>query len=233
MLKVEQISSVRIHTDEWRQNRLGRFTSSMMYTLMGDKPFTQGALTYIYERVGEENTGKPAQSEVVTPATDWGLLHEADALRKFGEYKGVEFLVTQVLINGINKRFSCTPDAILPIQKYGDAYEVETVEAKCYPSYGHYIECALCNTPQELKQVDKKLFTQCIDQMDNCDALRGYGILYHPDFRAGGFKVIPFRKMDLIPEFTLLKQRKALAEIRFDEIRNKLINLKNAEPVLK
>lgn len=227
MLKVENISNVRIHTDEWRQSRLARFTSSMIYTLMGEKPFTQGAMTYIYERVGEEISGVPAKYEISTDATNWGLLHESDAIRKFGEFRGVEFLVTQVLIAAPGSRFGSTPDAILPIQKYGDAYEVETIEVKCFPSYGHYIECALCNTPQELKKVDKAIFFQVLDQMDNCDAMKGNICFMHPDFKVGGFKVLPFRKMELIEDFKLLKERKAMALQKFDEIRNKLITLKN------
>jgi hypothetical protein len=227
MLKVENISNVRIHTDEWRAARLGKFTSSMIYTLMGDKPFTQGAMTYIYERVGEEISGAASKYEISTDATNWGLLHENDNLRKFGEFRGVDFLVTQVLITDPNSRFGSTPDAIIPIKKHGDTWEVETVEAKCFPSYGHYIECALCNTPQELKKVDKAIFWQCVDQIDNCDSMKGWASFMHPEFKVGGFKAIPFRKIELIEDFKLLKERKHLAELKFDEIRNKLINLKN------
>lgn len=227
MLKVENISNVRIHTDEWRMARLGRFTSSMIYTLMGEKPFTQGAMTYIYERVGEEISGVPAKYEISTDATNWGLLHEADNLKRFCAFRGIEFLVTQVLITAPGSRNGSTPDGIVPLKKFADGWEVETVEAKCFPSYGHYIECALCNTPQELKKVDKAIFFQVIDQMDNCDAMRGWATFMHPDFKAGDFKAIPFRKIDLIDDFKLLKERKALANQKFDEIRDKLLNIKN------
>lgn len=227
MLKVEQISTVRIHTDEWRQQRLATFTSSPFYNLMGEKPYTTGAMTYIHERVGEELTGKPCNTEIITPATDWGLLHESDAIRLFCEFRQIPFLVTQVFIKSLTERNGSTPDAIVPIQKYSDAYEVETVEAKCYPSYSHYIECALCKTAQELKMVDKKLFNQTIHQMDTCGALRGWAVLYHPEFRAGGFRTIPFRKVELTAEFKLLNERKIAANTKFEEVRNNLINLKN------
>lgn len=227
MLKVEQIQTCRLHSDEWRQKRLAQFTSSMWFNLMGDKPYTTGAMTYIHERVGEELTGKPNNTEIVTPSTDHGLLYEPEAIKKFGEFRQIPFLVTQVFISSLTERNGSTPDAIVPIQKYSDAYEVETVEVKCYPSYGHYIECALCNTPQQLKTVDKKLYFQTLHQMDTCGALRGWAVLYHPEFRVGGFKVIPFRKVELIPEFKLLAERKALANQKFEEVRDKLINLKN------
>lgn len=225
MLKIENISEVRIHTDEWRIGRLAKFTSSMIYTLMGDQPFTQGAMTYIYERVGEELSGVPAKYEISTDATNWGLLHENDNLRKFAAFRGVEFLVTQKLITVPGSRFGSTPDAIVPLQKHSDGYEVETVEAKCLPSYGLFVACALCNTPQEIKKISeaKKFYWQVLDQMDNCDAMKGWLSFYHPEFRAGGFKAIPFRKIELIEDFKLLKMRKVLAEQKFNEIRDKLL----------
>lgn len=225
MLKVENISSVQIHTDEWRIGRLAKFTSSMIYTLMGDTPFTQGAMTYIYERVGEELSGVPAKYEISTDATNWGLLHENDNLRKFAAQRGIDYMVTQKLITVPGSRFGSTPDGIIPIKKYGDGWEVETVEAKCLPSYGLFVNCALCNTPQEIKKISeaKKFYWQVLDQMDNCDAMKGWLSFYHPDFRAGGFKAIPFRKLDLMEDFKLLKIRKKLAEDKFNEIRDKLI----------
>lgn len=226
MLKPEMIASSKLdkenwaYREEWRKQRLAKFTSSMIYTLMGEKPFTQGALSYIYERVGEELSGVPAKYEIDTIATRWGLIHEAEATRKFGEYLGVDFLITQCLI--VNGRFGSTPDAIWAKKKYDGCWDVETGEIKCYPSYSHFIECALCNTAEELYKVDKKLFFQVIDQMDNCDALKGYAVLFHPEFKVGGFKVIPFRKIELIPYFKLLKERKATAIIKFEEVRDML-----------
>lgn len=227
MLKIENISNVRIHTDEWRQARLGKFTSSMIYTLMGEKPFTQGAMTYIYERVGEELSGVPAKYEISTDATNWGLLHEADNLRRFATFRGIDYMVTQVLITEKGSRNGSTPDGIIPLKKYDGGWEVETVEAKCFPSYGHYIECALCNTAEDLKKVARPIFWQILDQMDNCDAMRGWCSLYHPEFRAGSFKAIEFRKIELIADFKLLKERKMMANQKFEEIRDKLINLKS------
>lgn len=227
MLKVEQISTVRIHTDEWRQKRLAKFTSSMYSTLMGDKPETVGAITYIHERVGEELTGQPCNTEVITPATDHGLLYESDAIKKFGEHRQIPFLVTQVFVNSLTERNGSTPDAIVPINKYSDAYDVETVEVKCYPSYGHYIKCALCSTHQQIKTVDPKLYYQVLHQIDTCGALRGWAVIYHPAFRVGGLRIIPFRTIELSADLKILKQRQDYANKKFEEVRDKLLNLKN------
>lgn len=230
MLNTSWIASAKMnkdsweYRDEWRKQRLAKFTSSMIYTLMGNKPFTEGALTYIYERVGESLTGIPAKQEVDTIATRWGLMHENTAIMKFKEHIGIqEFIVTQCLITEPGSMFGSTPDCIWIQKRFEGGDQVQTGEVKCYPSYGHFIECALCSTAQELFEVDKKLAWQVVDQMDNCNCLIGNAILYHPDFRVGGFKVIQFRKIDLIPQFKLLKERKAGAVVKFDEIRTKLM----------
>lgn len=230
MLKVENISKIEIHTDEWRIARLAKFTSSMAYTIMGEKPLTVGALTYIHERVGEDLSGVPAKYEVDTAETRHGLFYEPEAIKKFGEWLGVPFLITQKFITAPNSRFSSTPDVIIPVQKYSDGWDVMTGEIKCYPAYGHFIDCALCQTPAELYKVDKKLYWQVIDQMDNTGALKGYAVIYHPEFRSGGFRVIQFRKIELAQEFKLLKERKDLAEKKFHEVRGRLINLQNINP---
>lgn len=227
MLKIENIGSSEVHSDAWRMGRLAKFTSSMIYTLMGKIPFTDGATTYIYEKVGESLTGTPAKEEVETEATRWGLHWENHAIKKFGQLKGVDFLVVQKLISIPGSMFGSTPDAIWVKKLFDDGYDVETAEIKCYPSYGHYIECALCATPEQLKSVDKKLYWQVIDQMENCNCLNGNAVLFHPLFKSGGFRVIPFRKINLIPDFKLLKERKESAIIKFNEIRDKLMNIKN------
>lgn len=227
MLKVENISQIEIHSPEWKQARLAKLTSSMMYTLMGDKMLTEKGSAYIYEKVGEEMTGIPANYEVDTTETRHGLIHEPTAILKLGQYLNATFLVTQKFISAPGKRFSSTPDALWVKNKFADGYEVETGEVKCYPSYSHYIQCVLCDTPEQLKAVDKKLYWQVMDQMDNCDALVGYAALYHPDFRVGGFKVIKFRMMEMKDEFKFLRERKSLALKKFDEIRDRLLTLKN------
>jgi hypothetical protein len=233
MLKVENIGTAKLdkenwnYREEWRKARLAKFTSSMIYTLMGTKLLTEGALTYIYERVGESLTGIPAKQEVDTNATRWGLLHEADATQKAGLFLGAEFLVTQCLVTAPGSMFGSTPDFLLVKAKYENGYNVATGEVKCYPSYGHYIECALCKTAVELKKIDKKLYWQVIDQMDNCGALEGYAVLYHPDFKAGGFRVIHFRKIELLEDFKLLTQRKIEVVKEFNRVRDELITLQN------
>ena len=82
MLKKESITPVIMGTDEWFAGRLGRFTSSEIYHLMGAKGIGEGGLSYIYRKVGEEICGIPQRREISTEATEHGNLYETENLRK-------------------------------------------------------------------------------------------------------------------------------------------------------
>jgi len=43
--------------------------------------------------------------------------------------------------------------------------------------------------------------------------------------RAGGFKVIEFKKINLLQDLKLLKERKNLAVSKFEEIRDKMLTI--------
>lgn len=225
MLLKKNISNIRIHSDEWFSARLGKFTASEIHCLMGDKPFTQGAISYVYRKVGEEVSGIVAKDEIDNSSTRHGLLHEPDAIRLFGQKMGLKFVVTQCLITEPNSRFGCTPDLIIPVSYSASkkAYNVITGEVKCPISYDAYIGLFMCDTPEDVKKEDKRYFWQVIDQMHNCDCLKGYLIVYHPFFKAGQMKIIEFRKLHLIAEFKLLEERKKMAEQKFIEVRAKLM----------
>lgn len=215
-------------SEEWYQGRLAKFTSSEWHYWMGDKPHTTGAMSYTYRKVGEELTGLPCRDEVDTKATEWGHRYEDENIRKFKEAMGVEFIVTQKLITEPGSRFGSTPDAILPLLKSEDNlhYNVATLEAKCPPSYDNYIALARCRTPIQIKAVNKIYYWQVIDQMYNCDALRGFLSIYHPLFKAGGLNIVEFRKLELRTEFKLMEERKKIAIATFNEVREELLNLK-------
>lgn len=226
MLLKNNISNIRIHSDEWYAGRLAKFTASEIHSIMGEKFETTGAINYIYRKVGEEMTGVACKDEVDTSATRHGLLYEPEAIKKFGDLKGLEFVVTQCLITQPESRFGCTPDLIIPVSysKAKKSYDVITGEVKCPVSYDAYIGLFLCNTPQDVKKEEKKYYWQVLDQMDNCDCLRGYLIVYHPLFKAGQMKIIEFRKVELVNDFKLLKERKQMALAKFNEIRAKLLS---------
>jgi len=236
MLKKSKISSIKIYSDEWYKARLAKFTSSEIFYLMKPRGFEDGALNYIRRKVGEELTGKPSKGEIDVEATRWGNFFEAEALNKFGLMKGLDFLVSQQLVTDPNSRFGCTPDGLIPIRHSPDGteYEVETVEVKCPPTFDNYIRYFECETPMDLKSESPQYYWQKLDQMDNCEALKGHFVVYHPDFKAGNMKVLTFdtmmqiqgkngKEFPLYEDLKLLRERKKLAEQKFDEIRSKLM----------
>jgi hypothetical protein len=223
MLLKSSITGIRIHTDEWHQARLAKFTSSKKHHLMGKSIETDGCLSYIYDLVGEEMTGTPANADIDTPATRHGNLYEPEAIQKFSEKMNVKFAVTQCLISPKDSRFSGTPDAIIPLQETETSYSVRTAEIKCPPTYSAYIGLFLCNTPKDVLKENKIYYWQVIDQMNLCGALIGYLVIYHPFFRSGNLKVIEFNAMHLQEEFKLLKARNKEAEEYFIRVRDKLL----------
>lgn len=230
MLNVKHISNIQIYTEEWDQARLGRATSSKMSNIMSDKFNTADCVSYVYQKAGELITGKSTAVEddiIEDENTAWGREHEPAAIRKFGKTMGIEFLVTQKMIMNADTHFSSTPDAIwihgASLLKEGE-YNVSTLEVKCPRKYPRFIPLWECKTPEQLKKFSKNYYWQVLDQMDNCDSAVGYFACFHPLFPPEtNMSIIEFRKIDLWPDFKLLKERKALFVKFLDEIRSKFL----------
>lgn len=231
MLKVSHISDIVIYSTDWDAARLGKFTSSRWHCMMGDKPLTEGATTYIYHKVGEELTGKStAEDETIEDEnTEWGNTYEPDAIRKFGQLKNLEFLVTQRLISEPGSRFSSTPDALwvhgASVLKQ-DEYNVSTLEVKCPRKFHKFIRYFKCTTPAQLKALNKIYYWQVVDQMYNCDSAKGYFMAFHPLFPEGkNYRIIEFNKIELWDDFKLMAQRKKLAVEEFEATRKLFLDV--------
>lgn len=217
MLKKTHITNYKIYSDEWQMARRGKFTSSRINCLMGDKGFTAGAYTYIDQKLGEEVTGHTIsdEDEIENENTAWGNQYEPEAIKQFHIANKVQFLVTQKMIHAENTRYSSTPDAIWV---HGEAlnqleYNVSTLEVKCPRKFHRFNQLFRCKTPLDLFELDKKYFWQTLDQMDNCDSSIGYFAAYHPQYPSHcNFRQIQFRKIELWDYFKKLKQRKDEAD---------------------
>lgn len=234
MLKKEWITNVNMlddggnHTEQWRAARLSKFTASEWHKMMGDKEFTQGALSYIYTRVGENLTGLPCRDEASNDSTRHGNLYEKNGLQEAKRILNIEYLVTQKVIAEPDSLFGCTPDGIFvkSILQDDSAYEVETVEVKSPYTYEAYIALALCETPEDVKRIDKSYYWQVLFQMNICGALRGHLVIHQPFFKQGKTRMIEFRRINLRDDFKLIEVRKKLAIDKFNEVREKLFTLK-------
>lgn len=232
MLPICKISHVAVFEKEWRKAKLGKISASRFGELVGEKShkgiFTQGAMTYLEGLVHEIITGKPARDEFFTKDTDWGNAHESE---------GVEFLAKKIGLNImrnserggtnrliINDEFSgCTPDALLTkysedkiFDQTGEFIKVSTLEVKC-PQTG-FIKLFKCNTPADLKSINKIYYWQVITQMDFSNSLNSFFGVYHPDYPVKG-KFIEFKKVDLIDDIKIFR---ATLEHAKNEIKNTL-----------
>lgn len=228
MLHIDHISKVQIYSDEWQLTRRGKFTSSRMFALMGEKPFTDGAMTYIYHKVGEDMTGHitAEDDQFEDENTAWGNTYEPEAIRLFQQKNSVKYLASQKLIHNPNKRFSSTPDAIWihGVCQNEVEYNVSTLEVKCPRKFHRFIPFQRAKTPADIKRLSKMFYWQVLDQMANCGSALGYFMVYHPQFPiVANHKVIEFRKMDLWDDFKLLMQRKEQATQKFEEIKAEML----------
>lgn len=244
MLKKAHISDIKMRTDswnyrdEWKKARLSKMTSSKISVICAPEGIGQGGISYISERVAEELTGLPADPEIDTDATRWGLKYENEAIDKFGQLKKLDFVVVQQLITAPGSRFGSTPDALIIIRESTDKteYEAEPLECKCPSSFKAFMALALCETPQDVKRVNASYYWQCVSQVLEVGSIRGWLTIYHPDFKVGGLNVIEFdtkqstgvdkqgnKIYPIANDLKLLRERKRLAEEKFYEIRDKML----------
>lgn len=226
MLKASHISNIQIYTEEWDKARLGRLTSSRIHMIMSEDGIEKKAgMTYIYQKAGEFITQKSTAMEedvIEDENTAWGRENEPAAIRKFGNLKGIQYLVTQKIIFAPQGNFSSTPDAIwvhgASVLK-ADEYNVSTLEVKCPRKYHKFIPLYECETPADLKKFNKIYYWQVLDQMYNCDSAVGYFACFHPLFPdKTNMRIIEFRKVDLWTEFKKMKDRKERAVSLFNDL---------------
>lgn len=233
MLHKSHISNIEIYSPQWNAVRLGRLTSSKMSVIMGEKPLTTGAMSYIHQKAGECITGQTlAEDEgpIEDENTVWGLQTEPEALNQFGLVKKIRYLVVQKVIYDPKGRTSSTPDALWIIDSSvlkEDCYNVATVEVKCPRKYHRFFPLYACETPADIKKGYGGYYWQVIDQMSTCSAAVGYFVCYHPLFPPGrNMKIIEFRKIDLWADFALLEKRKEQAVYKLIEVVNSFIPAK-------
>lgn len=243
MLDKENISKIKPMSEEWLVARRGKLTSSENHLLTSDKFLTTGCLSYLYRKVGELLTNVTSAGELCNEQVIHGLMYEAEAIRKFAQVYGFKYVICQQLIALPGTKFGSTPDGIVVLNESlnEQMYNVRTVEVKCPFTYANFIGLALCKTPQDLKRENKEYYWQVLDQMDNCDCMHGYFIAYHPDFKAGNFHVIEFRKMQpegieggkavkfpIAKDMAFLQERKRMASEYMDAL---LLELNSRESV--
>lgn len=231
MLDVNKISTIVPYSKEWFAHRLGMMTSSPISCICTPKGIGKGGLTYIRNKVFEKLTGKTTEKNITTEGTLWGVENEPKAIKYWRDKTPTCFrhLTDQHII--YNERFSSTPDALVMmnkdcvfVTKDGIEYlNCETLESKSYMTPSIHMAHVECETAQDIKELNPDLFWQVLSQMYWADVLRGRAIFFHPDFKDDSdYKMgeVIFKKVDLLPEWNLFKQRTEEATKLFDKFLN-------------
>lgn len=226
MLEKSRISELHMleesmFSQHWKHARVGKFTSSQIWKLMGEKGLGETGLTYIDTRAFEKLSGVSTDQDFINESTSHGIAYEPVNLNKFEQAMGVTLNNRQILVYGKTELECSTPDAIClkSENKEKTGYYCFTVEAKCFQAAKH-MKCAKCDTPIKLKEVDPQTFWQCIDQMYVVSCLEGYASYYHPDLPIDryGQRIIKFEYKPLMEEFKKLISRKQEAFRIYNDI---------------
>jgi hypothetical protein len=184
-------------SEDWENIRAGRFTASEIYKLMecGYRPMTpaelsarpkkgpgsrttrvpdmsalsDGALTYIYQKVAETLTGRPKPSAYAYPLV-YGKEMEPEAVEYFQEATGL--ICEEVGFQTWSDHAGGSPDRLI-----GDK---EGLEIKCPYDSTNQIHYLMLNDRFDLKNNHPNFYWQCVSNMLFTDRERWHFVTYDP-----------------------------------------------------
>lgn len=167
-----QAAAASQRTNLWDKVRLGRFTASQIYKLMGDpkggKKLSDGAESYIYAKIAEELTGFEYQFS--SAATDHGEEYEPAAIDEFMRLTGQ--VVTPVGFIPYLSFAGGSPDGLI-----GDH---AGIEVKCPANTANHIQLLAINSSAELLAIAKDYWWQCQANMLFTGRNEWYFITFSP-----------------------------------------------------
>ena len=148
---------------EWHELRLGKFTASTIYKIMGTRAilsgkdgtelehWSEGAQTFILEKVSE--SFGVFQEEAYSKAMDWGIENESYAKRHYEKAYGVELQDREFIMAQFCKHAGMSPDSYIIGQNKG-------VEFKCPYNPANHIRYMLIKNSAELLKASKQYYYQ-------------------------------------------------------------------------
>lgn len=198
-------------TPEQINQRLGRFTASEIYKLMGEKGIGKTGETYIFEKAAEFLTGQPSREEFTSQATDWGNSFEGEARLYFEAATGVKLKDSSTLDNG---EMLATPDATAEDDSFG-------FEVKCPFNSANHLKNLTVMDANGLLKLRPEYYYQCVGGMWVTGIYKWKFCSYDPRFKEE--KRMLILNIELNPEhLQLLKNRITEAKKIFDSIISKL-----------
>lgn len=237
----DQAEELKQRSDQWRKDRIGKFTASEFHRLMAEakRPMTEseledykkanpkgtakliadptllsdGAMTYVLEVAGEILTQMSADSDYQGIAMEWGIYNEPAAAKLYAKVKGVE--CKEVGSMQMNDYVSGSPDRLVPSKNGG-------IEIKCPFSNHKHLENLMLANWQELKECHKDYYFQSIGGILLAKADWWDFVSYSPNFGGSaklGIVHIPFEEVQ--DDVRLLAIKLKVAEKKVIEIVNK------------
>jgi exodeoxyribonuclease (lambda-induced) len=148
-----KVSNVDQRSPEWFKLRLGRFTASQVYKLIGKSSttLTKGAKTYIMDKVKEIAYNKVKET-ITTEAMQHGIDNEIKAAKAY-QIKFDVFAHSVGFVYGDD--YGASPDKLIG--------EDGGIEIKC--PFSKHLDYCLLKTPKDLERVEKGYFWQCYMNM--------------------------------------------------------------------
>lgn len=208
-------------TEDQLKLRLGKFTGSEIYKLMGVEGFGKTGETYISEKAAEFLTGEPIKAPFESAATQWGIEHELEAQLYFEAATKTKVMASDTLQN----EYICgTPDGIIdyPRGVYERKKESDTgFEIKCPYNSGNHLKNFLMQNQGDLLKLRPEYYWQCVAYMWLTGFEKWKFCSYDPRFKGDKRMLILNIELDK-GHFELLKNRVIEATEIFNEIILKL-----------
>lgn len=160
---MDTTTNYRQGSAEWHKQRIGKFTSSEIHRLLTEPKssedkkagkLSEGALTYVLEKVHEEITGE-ADAGFDNIATVWGVQNEPLAREWYSKINNVEVLEDG--FNEANKHYGGSSD--------GKVGTIGGIEIKCPYKGAIHLDHCLIESQEYMKKHFKEYYWQCVS---NC-----------------------------------------------------------------
>lgn len=158
---------------ENKKDRLGLFTASSIYKLMGVKGLGETGLTYIKTKVAE-SLGV-YEEEVTSKAINWGNENEYEAKEYYSIAFKKEILTPDFIKASWSNDAGCTPDGLISGEKKG-------IEIKCPFVPSNHIDNLLIKSQKDLKDLRKEYYWQIVMCMAVLDYDKWDFVSYDPRF---------------------------------------------------
>lgn len=199
-------------TEEWMEQRRGKFTASEVHRLMGAKGLEKTGKTYILKCVSEEFGGY--LPEVNTMAMEFGRLTEPFAIAHYEKVFGVEVEKMPFLIAEWCDQAGSSPDGFVSSKNKG-------IEVKCPFNPVNHIAYMLISTPEELKILKPEYYWQIMMGIAVLDVPSWDFVSYSESF-IGAMKMCVLNVTRNESDIVLLKNRVLEAVKMKNELVNKI-----------